>query len=62
MNRKVFTLASLFCLLAIGLSVYAAGPDGFAGVWWGAGKSQVDQAMEGSQGSSRRETPLTITS
>ena len=47
MKRTVLTLAALFCLLIVScpFSGYAAGPDGFANVPWGATRSQVDQAM-----------------
>ncbi|MGD0658830.1 MAG: hypothetical protein ABSD38_12255 [Syntrophorhabdales bacterium] len=47
MKRQVSILATLFCLLIVSCpySGYAAGPDGFANVPWGASKSQVDQAM-----------------
>ena len=47
MKRNVFALVTLFCLLAAScpFSGYAAGPDGFANVPWGASRSQVDQAM-----------------
>ena len=47
MKRDVFALLILFCLLVFSCpsSGYAAGPDGFASVPWGASKPQVDQAM-----------------
>ena len=46
-KREVFMLLAAFCLLVVSypFSGYAAGPDGFANVPWGATRSQVDQAM-----------------
>jgi hypothetical protein len=47
MKQKEITLATLFFLLIISClsSAYAAGPDGFANVSWGASQSQVEQEM-----------------
>ena len=47
LKREAFIFATLFCLFIVScsFSVYAAGPDGFANIPWGATKLQVDQAM-----------------
>ena len=47
MKREVFMLLTVFCLLIVSCPLfgYAAGPEGFANVPWGASKSQVNQAM-----------------
>ncbi len=47
MNRSVFSLSIIFCvLLAIQLPLYAASVDGFLGVPWGATQQQIDTAMK----------------
>ena len=48
MKKYTFNLIMLFCLLIAScpLSGYAAGPDGFINVPWGATQQQIDNAMK----------------